>query len=356
MRRLIKMSALLMTVVVMLTFMNGATREVSAKGIPYINYKSVYVIEGKTFKVKLMNLPKGAKVKWKSSNKKVATVKAGKIKGVGAGNCKVTATYKKKKYSCKVKVQRDLTVKKTKFTSVTFNMTTLKMDVQKITYTDEATPVYAGKNSQFQLKVYNTKKSAKWKTSNANIATVSKKGLITAKNKGKCKITATVSGKKVSCNVTVTDLKNETEIAKQEMRYEMLRRLNIDRIKAKAKPLKMLDSLNQAADIRAKECAEKWSHTRPNGQDFGSVYKQVGIKVWKVIGENVAYTIDKPEKVEDYVQYAYKNLYDNTAHRKVMLDSKYECVGIGYYNGGHVKDASGKLTVKSYWAQEFYTK
>lgn len=351
-----KVLSLLLVMVMMLTFSSVITREVSANGIPYINYKSVYVVEGKTFKVKLMNLPKGAKVKWKSSNKKVATVKAGKIKGVGGGNCKVTAIYNKKKYTCKVKVQRDLTVKTTKFKAVTFNMINLKMDVQKIIYTDEAAPVYAEKKGQFQLKVYNTKKSVKWKSSNTKIATVNKKGLVTAKSKGKCKITATVSGKKISCDVTVTDLKNETEIAKQEIRYEMLRRLNIDRIKAKSKPLKMMDKLNQVADIRAKEAAEKWSHTRPNGEDFSTAYKQAGLKSWKVIGENVAYTINKPEKVEDFVQYAYKQLYENKAHKTVMLDSKYEYVGLGYYNGGHTNEEPGNLTIKSYWAQEFYTK
>ena len=43
----------------------------------------------------------------------------------------------------------------------------------------------------------------KWKSANTKIATVSKKGKITAKKKGKVIITATYKGKKYTCTVTV---------------------------------------------------------------------------------------------------------------------------------------------------------
>lgn len=356
MKQLKKVLALVMVIVVSLTFSGIITDRVQAKSNPYINYKSVYVIKGKTFQVKLMNVPKGAKVKWSSSNKKVATVKAGKIKGVGQGICKITAKYKKKKYTCKVKVQRNLIATRKTFKGVTLGMINVKVDVQGVTYTDDAKPIYAEKNGKFQMKVYNTKKTAKWKSSNEAVATVSSKGLITAKSKGKCKITAVVAGKKVSCDVTITDLKNEREIANQEIRYEILRRLNIDRIKAKAKPLKMLDKLVEIADIRAKEASKKWSHTRPNGKSFSSAYEEVGFKAGKAVGENIAYTADKPVKVDEFVKYAYKHFYDEKLHRKTMLDSKYKCVGIGYFDAGIVYGDFGELMIKSYWSQEFYTK
>ncbi len=356
MRVVKKIVSLFVVVVMMVTCINVSTKTIDAKTFPYINYKSVYLVEGKTFKVKLMSVPKKAKVKWRSTNKKVATVKAGKIKGIGAGKCKITAKYKNKKYTCKVSVQRDLTAKGKKFKGVTFNMTGLKMDVQKITYSKEAAPVYSSGKGQFQLKVFNTKKSAKWKSSNKKIATVSKKGLVTAEAPGSCKITATVAGKKISCSVTVTNLKNEDQIAIQQIRYEMLRILNEDRIKAKAKPLKLMDKLNRIADIRAKEASQTWSHSRPNGQPFSTVYNQVGMKKGKVVGENIAYTASTPGNVGSYVKYAYKQLYDNLAHKQLMLDSKYECVGIGYYDAKHDTDKFGNVTVQSYWTQEFYTK
>lgn len=79
---------------------------------PALSKKTVTVTVGKTKKIKVKNA-KGMKIKWKSKNKKVATVKksgkyAVKIKGKKVGNTKVTATIKKgkKRYTrtCKVKV------------------------------------------------------------------------------------------------------------------------------------------------------------------------------------------------------------------------------------------------------------
>lgn len=61
---------------------------------------------GETFKLKLIGTNK--KVKWSSSNKRIATVTSeGVVKGVGKGNANITALVGKKKYVCKVKVKED---------------------------------------------------------------------------------------------------------------------------------------------------------------------------------------------------------------------------------------------------------
>lgn len=54
-----------------------------------------------------------------------------------------------------------------------------------------------------QLKVNGVKKKAKWTSSNKTIATVTSKGKVTAKKKGKAVITAKVGNKKYKCTVTV---------------------------------------------------------------------------------------------------------------------------------------------------------
>lgn len=69
--------------------------------------------------------------------------------------------------------------------------------------------VYAGKT--LQLKVKNTKKSVKWSTSNKKIATVSKKGVVTAKKDGKATITAKIGKNKYTCKVTVKSRMNVTK-------------------------------------------------------------------------------------------------------------------------------------------------
>lgn len=58
------------------------------------------------------------------------------------------------------------------------------------------------------LKVKNTKKKVKWKSSNAKIVKVSKKGVLTARKAGKATVRAMVGKKTLRCKVTVKKRKN----------------------------------------------------------------------------------------------------------------------------------------------------
>ena len=58
-----------------------------------------------------------------------------------------------------------------------------------------------------KIKVKNTKDTVTWSTSDKKVATVSKKGKITAKGEGTCTITAKVGSKSLTCKVTVTAAK-----------------------------------------------------------------------------------------------------------------------------------------------------
>ncbi|MCM1114566.1 MAG: leucine-rich repeat protein [Clostridium sp.] len=73
-----------------------------------LNKSSVSVYKGNTVTLKATTTPSGSKVTWSSSNKKVATVSGGKVKGVGKGTATITASikYKGKTYkkTCKVTV------------------------------------------------------------------------------------------------------------------------------------------------------------------------------------------------------------------------------------------------------------
>lgn len=61
------------------------------------------------------------------------------------------------------------------------------------------------KDMTLQLKIKGTKKKAKWSSSKKSVATVSKKGKVTAKDTGKATITAKIGKKKYKCKVTVKD-------------------------------------------------------------------------------------------------------------------------------------------------------
>lgn len=130
-------------------------------------------------KARFTNVLVGAKtgVKWSSSNKKVATVNGkGVVKGKKSGTCKVVARFGGKKYACKVTVVNP------------------RLNKKKIT-------VYNSRS--FRLKVTGGKGRIRWKSGNKKVATVSKKGTVTAIKGGTCTVTAVRNGIALKCRVTV---------------------------------------------------------------------------------------------------------------------------------------------------------
>lgn len=135
-------------------------------------------------------------VKWKSSNKKVATVsKSGYVTGKKKGTVKITATSKKNK-----KAKKTIKIK----------VTNLK--AKSVTMSKKSANMYPGQKSALKATVkgsagfYN--QGVTWKSSNTKIATVDSKGNVTAKAAGKATITATERGgsKKATCAVNVVDV------------------------------------------------------------------------------------------------------------------------------------------------------
>lgn len=80
-----------------------STIYVSTPKKPEINYVSVTFYKGETEKLKILYTNK--KVKWSTSNKKIATISAnGGLKAVSVGKCTITGKVGGKKYICKVRV------------------------------------------------------------------------------------------------------------------------------------------------------------------------------------------------------------------------------------------------------------
>lgn len=86
-----------------------------------INKKKATLYIGNTVQLKILGT--NEKAKWKSSNKKVATVSSkGKVKAKRTGKATITATVGKKKYTCKITVKQKTSPVKTpaSFTLVDF--------------------------------------------------------------------------------------------------------------------------------------------------------------------------------------------------------------------------------------------
>ena len=171
---------------VLTTTVEAAARKVSLK----VSNKKAYV--GKTTKISA-KATKGARLSYKTSNKKIATVNSkGVIKGKNAGTVKITITAKKSKYK---------TVKKT---------ITVKVYRQKQKITASNVKLTTGQRRNLGAKA---RTRLSYKSSNPKIVTVDKKGNLTAKKTGtaKIKITASASGtyNKASRTITVTVVKKK---------------------------------------------------------------------------------------------------------------------------------------------------
>ena len=150
---------------------------------PYLESLSGSVNVGATLQLELVNAQ--GEVTYTSSNEEVATVDAaGVITGLKAGKAKIQVS------NAGEKITYDVTVK------------SLSISQKKATITAGFTKILKVKNAQ----------NVTWSTSNAKVATVSAKGVVTAKQKGKATITAKVNSETYKCNVTVKE--NKATVAK----------------------------------------------------------------------------------------------------------------------------------------------
>lgn len=156
----------------------------SASAAAKLNCTSKKLYVGQTYKLKVFGTKK--KVKWSSSNSRVAKVNSqGKVTAKKAGAATITVKGSGKNLKCKITVKKP---------SIKLNKT--------------SAAIYTSGTKTVKLKATVKGASAKvtWKSSNRNIATVDSGGKVTAKKAGKVTITAKANGKTAKCKVTVKKL------------------------------------------------------------------------------------------------------------------------------------------------------
>lgn len=144
-----------------------------------LNAKKIYLIKGRTKKLRVRGISskKAAKVKWRSSNRSVASVnRQGKVTARKKGTAVITAKLSGKKYTCRVTVETPRINRKSRTIAV---------------------------GDSFRLKMKGTKQTVRWKSSRSRVATVSSRGLVKGKREGTANITASVGGRTYTCRVTV---------------------------------------------------------------------------------------------------------------------------------------------------------
>ncbi len=117
---------------------------------------------------------------------------------------------------------------------------------------------------------------------------------------------------------------------------QVLQLVNRERLKEGLPALTLDADVTAAANVRAKEIKQSFSHTRPNGSSFSTALKEQGVS-FNGSGENIAWGQTSPEQV--------MNGWMNSAgHRANILNQKFKNIGIGFY-----QDEAGR----NYWVQLF---
>lgn len=111
------------------------------------------------------------------------------------------------------------------------------------------------------------------------------------------------------------------------LEQEILKLVNVEREKAGLKPLKFWDAQYECAKIRASEITrpETFSHTRPDGRAWNTVFVDRGFDDYWKIGENLALYFTSAE----HVMYGETGWMNSPGHRANILNPDFDYIAIG---------------------------
>lgn len=165
------------TICSLIVFAYVITTVVQAKSSIKLNYSKATILKDETLKLKILGVAE--KIKWSSSNNKVARVsKEGQVIAKSAGVAKITAEINGKQYKCNIKVENP------------------KVYAKKYTMKS---------GTKYQLSVAGTTLPIEWKSKDSIFAKVNSDGVVTAVSTGVTTITAKVSKKVFRFKIAVTD-------------------------------------------------------------------------------------------------------------------------------------------------------
>ncbi|MDE6710039.1 MAG: Ig-like domain-containing protein [Oscillospiraceae bacterium] len=323
---------LIIAVIVPLTAVNASAAK------PKISKTSADVPIGYSVTVKVTG---ASNVKWSSSDESVAAVKAdgasAKITGKKTGSATISAKVGSTTLKCAV------TVKKSFITPSTENVTVSKGKSKTITLKVSGSKDIAVSNSN---KDVCSTSFGKWDGNTIKL---------TIKGKSNGSATIKVYTKKYSKSTTEKivvkvgnggndsddeiigddDIKesSDKEIDNEDKVVEIV---NKERKKAGKDPLKSDDELNAIAALRAKEIAEQFSHTRPNGTSCFTAFDEAGYK-YMMSAENIAYNYN--DSADDIMEI----WMNSSGHKANILSGDVTKIGVGLYESGG----------KYYWVQVF---
>lgn len=143
---------------------------------------------------------------------------------------------------------------------------------------------------------------------------------------------ASTSADSASISTKESIVTNEIDVAVVENR--VLELLNELRNEVGLSPVTPNEQLKKAANIRAVETEESFSHTRPDGRATFTVLEESGVEyTYQFAGENLAMGTNYLAEKE-MADWLFQGLKDSPGHYENMVNKDFEEVGIGvHYNG-----------------------
>lgn len=132
-----------------------------------------------------------------------------------------------------------------------------------------------------------------------------------------------------------TDISDDGETALHAYARQVVTLVNEERAKAGLPEVKLDMDITAAANVRAREIKQSFSHTRPDGSSFSTVLQQQGIS-YRGSGENIAWGQRTPEQVME-------GWMNSEGHRANILNKNFKNIGVGFYQENGV----------NYWVQLF---
>ncbi len=123
-------------------------------------------------------------------------------------------------------------------------------------------------------------------------------------------------------NSTTDSEQPKDDVTENSYAKQVLKLVNTERKKAGLTELTWDDTVATAAMTRSKEIEKSFSHTRPDGRNFGTAITDLGI-TYRGAGENIAWGQKTPEAVMN----AWMN---SEGHRANILNPNFKKLGVGY--------------------------
>ena len=159
-----------------------------------LNRTKTTLAVGGTERLRLEGAGKGTKIKWRSSNRRTATVSSsGKIKAKRTGKTKITAVSGGKRYSCVVTVKRMSLTGKASMT--------------------------VGESKRLSVKGLPKGTKAKWTSSKPSTVSIGTDGVARALKAGTATVKAKCGGRTFSCRVTAKKAKKKGKALKTSSEF-----------------------------------------------------------------------------------------------------------------------------------------